>query len=159
MFAKARQNGPEDLTVEKFEGRDGVDFPGFNFPRFDVPGFEWDLYRNVLLGAGYCRVVLVELQHRIVLVEDLNADTACSVVSGSDVEDIAISYASRPRTGELIINFCPGGAVGDVNPETTVSQDVGILAIKIVRIDRFKRYVDVFIHQVTGVCRDVNTRW
>lgn len=61
MIAKARRNGPEGLTIEEFESRDGVDFPGFNLSRFDVTGFEWDLNRDVVLGTGYCRVALVEL--------------------------------------------------------------------------------------------------
>ncbi|WP_218728598.1 hypothetical protein, partial [Enterobacter chuandaensis] len=67
MIVKARQSGQDGLAVKDLERRDRIDFAGFNLPRLDVAGPEGDFDRNLVLRAGYRRVVLIKLQNGIIL--------------------------------------------------------------------------------------------
>jgi len=93
MIAKARQNGQRGLTVKYLERGDGIDFARFNLPRFDVARLERDFNWDLVLRTGYRRVVLIKLQHRIILIKNLDADTRGGGISGSDAEDIAVLHA------------------------------------------------------------------
>ena len=93
MIVKARQSGQDGLAVKDLERRDRIDFAGFYLPRPDVASLEWDLDRNVVLRAGYRRIVPSELQYRIILVKDLNADAFSGGISGGDPQNIAVRDA------------------------------------------------------------------
>lgn len=156
MIVKARQSGQDGLAVKDLERRDRIDFAGFNLPRLDVAGPEGDFDRNLVLRAGYRRVVLIKLQHGIILVEDLNTDAISGRVSGSDAQNSAVHDPRRARAGELIIDLCSRRTVGDFNLKAVVSKNIRVLPGKVLRIDRFQRHIDVPVDQITGVVRNVN---
>ena len=124
MIAKARRNGQKGLMVKHLERGDGIDFARFNLPRFDVARLEGNFDGNLVLRTGYRRVVLIKLQHRIVLVENLDADTRSGGISCGNAEDITVRHPRRTRAGELIIDLCPRRAVGDFNLKTAVGENV-----------------------------------